>query len=94
MTERFERCLRELLGIPRDDVALDDLMMGGMGVEPPSSGDFAQLDAAVGLLVLHRHRGQRFDDIACGHVEHLRELAGADRLVGYEEQRLEFAFEQ
>ena len=88
--ERLERRLRQAARVPRQHVALDDVVMRGVRVEAPAARDFAQLEAALGLAVLLGEVGERGVDVAPGDASSsLASADGRDGLVGDEQQRLE-----
>ena len=91
--ERFHGGLGELAGVPGKDVLLDELVVGGVRVQPPAARNLAQLDSAVlGLkLVAKLHKGTL--DVGRVDLEHVGEHNGAHRLVGHEQHCLDCACE-
>ena len=91
--ERLHGGLGELAGVPGKDVLLDELVVGGMRVQPPTARHLAQLDAAVfGLeLIAKPHEGAL--DVGGVDFEHIGECDGAHRLVGHEQHCLDCACE-
>ena len=63
-----------------------------MGEEPPSAGDFAQLKAAIGFLVLNLELGKERSCLSRGDTERLGESACAHGVARNKQERLKGAF--
>ena len=92
--ERLERRLGEAARVPGEHVVGNLVVIGGMREEPPSAGDLAQLEAAVGVGILGGELGERLRRLARLHARRAGELGRRHRVVRDEQERLEEPLER
>ena len=92
--KRLEGRLREVAGVPGENVLLDRLVVGGVREEPPAAGGLAQLDATVCALVLSGEVGERSRHLSGCHAQDLREVGCRNGVGRDEEKGFEHALER
>ena len=86
--KRFHGRLRQLARVPRQHVALHQLVIRRVRVQPPAARNLAHLDAAAFELEAFAQVNQRLLHQLRVYFQHVGKRDDAHRLIGYEQQRL------